>query len=115
MLIIKNWTNNSLQQQGITLKDGTVLYLTIYFRAIQQGWFITKLTWQTFSLYNLRITNNVNMLLAWKNVLPFGLACVTKDGREPSLLQDFSSGASTLYVLETADVESLDNILAGIS
>jgi hypothetical protein len=113
MIQIENWTSDPLQQQGVTLSDGTVLTLLIYYRPNQLGWFIQSLTWQNFTVTGLRITNNINLLLQWKNLLNFGLACTTVDGREPALIQDFSSGASTLWILEAADVLSLDTILAG--
>jgi hypothetical protein len=117
VLIIENWTSNALQQQGITLSDGSVLQLEIYFREQQQGWFITSLTWSAtgFTVTGLRVTNNINILQQWKNILPFGLACVTSDGVEPSNIQDFSSGNSVLYVLEIADLQALETALESAS
>ena len=113
MLEIENWTSDPWQTQSITLSDGSVVTIEIYYRQTQQGWFITSLTWQSFTVYGLRITNNINILLQWKDLLPFGLACVTADGREPSLIQDFSSGASVLYILESTDLADANSILAG--
>jgi len=117
MLQIQNWTTDVDQTQAITLPDGSLLTIEIYFREQQQGWFISSLTWSTtgFTISGLRITNNVNILLQWKNLIPFGLACFTTDGYEPSLQQDFSSGASTLYILTAAEVTQLNLLLVGAS
>jgi hypothetical protein len=115
VLQIQNWTTDTDQTQAIVLQDGSLMTLEIYFRQQQQGWFIKSLVWSTtgFTVTGLRITNNPNMLLQWKNIIPFGLACFTTDGYEPSLQQDFSSGASILYVLTSAEVAQLDGLLAG--
>ena len=115
MLLIQGWTTDVNQTMTVTLPDGSLMTLVLYYSAQQLGWFIKTLSWNNFTLYGIRITNNVNMLLSWRNLLNFGLACLTPSGYEPSQPQDFYSAASKLYVLETADVEQLNNVLAGIS
>lgn len=114
MLKIQNWTTDTDQTQSIVLPDGSLMTLELYFREQQQGWFIKSLVWSKtgFTVQGLRITNNINMLLQWRNLIPFGLACLTSAGYEPSLQQDFSSGASVLYVLTQAEVVQLDELLA---
>lgn len=114
---IQNWTTDTDQTQAITLPDGSLLTLEIYFREQQQGWFIKSAVWSTtgFTVTGLRITNNVNMLLQWKNLINFGLACFTSDGYEPSLQQDFASGSSILYVLTAADVANVNAALAKVA
>lgn len=113
MYLIQNITSDSLQSQNITLEDGSIISLTIYFRPMQYGWFINSLAYKDFTLNGLRITNNPNMLYQWKNLLPFGLACFSKSNREPSLQEDFSSGASNLYILTSDEVEEYTEIISG--
>jgi hypothetical protein len=112
MNLISNWTDNALQQQKIVLTDGSIVTLQLYFRPQQQGWFLQEVAWGTFVVQEIRITNNVNLLLSWRNLIPFGLACITAGGREPSLPQDFSSGASQLYVLTPTDLATFNATLA---
>lgn len=103
MLLIQQITSNPLQKQTLVLPDGTTLIMTMYFRPMQLGWFINNLTYGTFALNGLRITNNPNMLNQWRNLIPFGLGCFSTANREPSLQEDFSSGASKLYILTAAE------------
>lgn len=103
MKLIQQITDNPLQKQRFTLENGTSFTMTIYFVPLQQGWFITNLTYQTFVLNGLRITNSVNMLNQFINLIPFGIACVSVANREPSLQEDFSSTNSKLYVLNHAE------------
>lgn len=111
MFLIKGLTSDALQTQNLVLPDGTVIALTIYFRDMQLGWFINQLTWGSFTIQGLRITNSPNMLNQWRNLIPFGLSCVTAGGREPSLQQDFSSGTSNLFILTQAEVTAYANFL----
>lgn len=81
--------------------------MTIQYAAQQYCWFILSLTYApaNFSLSGMQITANPNMLLQWQNSLPFGLACFVAGNREPTQLQDFSSGAAQLFILSQAEVE----------
>ncbi len=104
-------SDNALQKQSLLLEDGTVFSITMYFVPLQTGWFITELTYGTFIIRSLRITNSVNMLNQFRNLIPFGLACLSTANREPSFQQDFSSGASKLYILTQAECEEYAEIL----
>lgn len=112
MFLIQQVTNNPNQKQTLVLQDGTSLTMTIQFVPMQYGWFITELTYQTFTLRGLRVTNSPNMLHQFRNQLPFGLACFSSANREPSQQDDFSSGASTLYLLSAAEVQQYTEFLA---
>ncbi len=112
MLLIRQITASALQKQSLVLGDGTQFTITMYFRPQQQGWFINELTYGTFILRGLRITNSPNMLNQWRNLLPFGLGCFSAASREPSLQEDFLSGNSKLYVLTQAEVVEYAEFLA---
>ena len=114
MNLIQQITNDSFQKQNLILQDGTTLSMTLYFVPMQYAWFITELSYQpsNFVLNGLRVTNYPNMLQQWKNILPFGLGCFSTQDREPSQQQDFSSGASKLYILTSEEVEEFTEFLA---
>lgn len=113
MFQVQNITQDAFQKQTMILPDGSSLVLTIYFRPLQQGWFLENITHNDFSLNGLRITNSPNMLHQFKNQINFGLACFSMNDREPSLPQDFSSGASVLYVLTEDEVNAYTEFLSG--
>lgn len=104
MYLVNQITADPYQRRTLVLDDGTTFTLTMYFAPMQLCWFITSFIYGDFELNGFRITNNPNMLYQWRNKLPFGLACISNAGREPQLQQDFSSGASKLYVLSEAEV-----------
>ncbi len=106
MKLIQKITSDPFQQQTILLDDGTAFTIELYYRPLQKGWFITNLTYNSFVLTGVRVSNNPNILYQFKNKLPFGLACFSAQSREPMLQEDFSSGASNLFVLSTAEVDA---------
>jgi hypothetical protein len=111
MFLIQQITTDPAQKQTLILPDGTSLSLTIQFVPMQYGWFITSLVYQSFTLNGLRITNSPNMLHQFRNQIPFGLACFSNNNREPSQQQDFSSGASQLYILSAEEVAQYTELL----
>jgi hypothetical protein len=113
MYALSNITDDYAQTQNIVLPDGTQILMTVYFIQQQYGWFITSLAYEAFLLQGYRITNSPNMLHQYRNLIPFGLACYSANDREPSQLQDFSSGASQLFVLTPAEVQAYTDFLNG--
>lgn len=113
MYLIQNLTTAPLQKQTLILPDGTAMTMTVYFVPLQYAWFITELTYKTFTLNGLRITVSPNMLRQFKNKIPFGLGCfANKVSREPTLQQDFSSGAFSLFILDRVEVAAYEALLA---
>lgn len=113
MFQVQNITSDSRQIQTLVLPDGTQILIELYFMSQQLGWFITNLVYGNFVLNNLRITISPNMLYQWRNKLPFGLACFTDQNREPTQLEDFSSGAAKLFVLTQEEVTYYAEYLSG--
>ena len=113
MFQVQNLTGDSRQKQTLVLPDGSLIGLTIYFVPMQLGWFITELTYGSFVLNGIRITNSPDMLYQFRNQIPFGLACFSQSDREPSQQLDFVSGASSLYVLTADEVNQYLEFLSG--
>jgi len=113
MQLIQNITNGPLQTQTIYLPDGSSFTMTLYFVPLQQGWFITSLSYLTFTLQGLRITVSPNMLNQFQNQIPFGLACFSAQNREPSQQNDFSSNACQLLLLNADEVAQYQEFLEG--
>jgi len=111
MYPIQNITSDPLQSMTVNLYNGQPVQLTIYFIPQQAGWFITSLSYGTFTLNGLRITNSPNFLYQFKNIIPFGMGCNSTQNREPSQQQDFYSGANVLFLLDNQEVEEVTEFL----
>lgn len=109
--LIQQVTADSFQQQTLILPSGETFLLQLYFMPMQYAWVITTLVYGDFILNGFRISNSPNMLQQYRNQIPFGIACFSTQNREPSQLQDFSSGASKLYVLTAEEVQEYQDFL----
>lgn len=106
-------TANFAQKQTMILPDGATFDLTIAFKPQQQGWFISSLVYGDFSVYGMRITVFPNILNQYRNQLPFGIACFSQASREPMLQDDFATFSANLYLLTSAEVQTVADLLSG--
>lgn len=113
MLKIDAITSDPYQKHTLFLPSGKSLSIIIYFRPLQYGWFIEELIYEEFEVRGIRICNLPNILLQFINQIPFGLACFSRDNREPTLQEDFISGASELFLLDEPEKEEYLRILRG--
>jgi hypothetical protein len=114
MFLIQKVTDAPNQKQTLVLDNGVSFSLALYYRPLQQGWYINELIYgDSFTLQGIRVTNQPNMLFQFKNKIPFGLCCITDGGREPSQQQDFSSGIAKLYVLDADEVAEYTRYVQG--
>ena len=113
---ITSITDAPNQQMTISLQDGTKLSMSFGYSKENYGWYFTNLNWNNgvWVECGRRIVNSGNMLRQYKNILTFGLACFTAGNREPTQIEDFSSGASSLYVLTPAEVLAFESYLQGL-
>lgn len=113
MRLLNNLTNDTQQILTIVLEDGTPIPASLQYISNQQGWFIS-LSHPLLTLTNRRIVASPNMLRAFREIIPFGLACTTTDGYEPIYVDDFSSARASLYTLNKQDIIIVEStILSG--
>lgn len=113
MLKITAVTADPYQKHTLSLPNGNSVTFFLRYRPQQFGWFVEELTYEDLVIRNIRITVSPNILFQFINQLPFGLACFSKDSREPTLQQDFSSGAATLYILTEEESQEYLRVVRG--
>lgn len=113
MFAIQQITNDALQEQTLLLpSNGAPIVLTLNYVPLQYMWLIKRITYGDFVAENIRICVSPNMLYQFKNLIPFGIACYSQASREPTLQQDFISGAAKLYLLTEEEVAAYTEFLA---
>lgn len=100
-------TSDAAQRYQILLDDQTVIDFSLRYVDNLRGWFYS-ITYGDFSLSNQRVITGPNMLRKYRDIIPFGLCCITTDGHEPVLITDFSSGRAAFYVLNSSDVSEVE-------
>lgn len=117
MYTITSVNNSAKQTQKLILPNGKEADFYIEYKPMQLGWFLTftynESATESFTVSNIRIVTSPNMLHQFKNLIPFGLACVVAGNQEPLLKDDFSSGRAKLYILDDAEVQAFEDFLSG--
>lgn len=98
------------QQFQVLLPNGRTFSIYLEYKPLQTGWFC-GISYGTFSVSAIRVTQSYNLLAQFSNLLPFGLACFTQTGREPFFLEDFQSGNAALCVLTAEELLNLEDFL----
>ncbi len=109
---IDNLTAARSQITRIPLPDGTLVTFTVNFNATTQRWMVDVLH-EDFETRGVGIVVGPNILRAFRETIPFGLACTTTDGADPVLVDDFISGRATLFLLDSAEVGQVETTIMG--
>lgn len=112
MLLINNISNNAYQQFVLTGIPSLQIDMTLRFLPRVQTWMMDiSYTTQQFSFTadGIAVQCSPNVLRKWRNIIPFGISCITQSGLDPYQLTDFSSGASNLYLLNATDVTTIED------
>jgi hypothetical protein len=109
MNLIDSITSDANQEINVVLDNGTRIVLTIIYKTNQSGWFYSISYGSIFNVNNRRVVTSPNMLRAFRDILPFGLACATDDGSEPVFIDDFSTGRAKMYSLNETDIANVES------
>lgn len=101
------------QNVVIVLDDGTKINLVLNYYSNQSGWFYSfNYNNGQFIVNNRRLVTSPNMLYAFQNIIPFGIAVTTTDGYEPIFIDDFITGRASFYVLNQLDVAGITTAIS---
>ena len=103
-------TDSASQSFTLNLPGGSNVAFSLWYSDGQQGWYYS-LIYGNFSLNNRRIVVGANLLRAFRNLLPFGLAVTTTDGYEVITQEDFANGRASLYLLDSDDVDEVESTI----
>lgn len=111
MRLINEITSEPKQNHTFALEDGTEIKIQFNYWENQSGWFMT-FTWGEKTFSNRRIVTSPNMLRQFRDLIPFGFACIVEEKGEPIFKDDFETGRAKFYLLNSDDVQSVeDNII----
>jgi hypothetical protein len=97
----------------LTIADpntGSPISLTLTYRPRVQSWF-ADISFKTFILKGFRLTRYPNILQAYKNIIPFGLGVAVTDQFDPWMINDFTSGRCTLFLLLSSEVATVQSAI----
>ncbi len=109
---IDNITDQASQETQVVLDDGSVAILDLYFDGATQHWRM-DITHPLLEVQGINICNFPNILRPWRNLINFGIACITTSGQDPVNVDDFTNGNAALFTLNAADVLAAETTIFG--
>lgn len=105
MIQITNISTDAHQKTTVLLADNTSVVITLDFLPATGRW-VASVTRDLFSLKSVALCVHPNLLRSYRQVIPFGLACVASDGVDPFDIEDFESERIKLYILDNTNGET---------
>ncbi len=109
MKIISEISSDPKQVLDVVTEDNQIFELKLEFSDQQQGWFYSINFDDTVIINGSRIITGPNILRAFKEILPFGIAIGTNDKTEPFLIDDFTSERVTMFLLTAEEVDQVES------
>ena len=107
MRLLNKITDKASQRYFLTGNPGQRIVMDLRFLSSQSLWSM-DLSWNGVSIKNIQVVASPNILRKFSNVIPFGIACVTKDGLDPYFIDDFSTKRASFYLLSEEDVAVIE-------
>ena len=112
MNLLSGLTDDPAQNVTITLPDGSTAILSLDYSPQQLGWFFgVQYPTNAFAVTGQRLCAFPNVLQQFQNAIPFGMACVTQGGVEPTGQETFVDGTTDLYLLSPNDVVYVNDVV----
>lgn len=107
MLYLNKLSSDPFQSVIIPAIDGKNANCVFRFLPTQKRWMI-DITYGDFILKGYYISCAPNFLRKFRNIIPFGMACITTHGFDPYDVNEFENQTSFLYLLDKEDVQTVE-------
>lgn len=108
---ITGLTTDPKQQFDAVIEGYDVATIYLEWKPNQTGWFINVI-WDTFAVYNLRVTTSFNILYQFKDIIPFGIR-IDGIGLVDPVTDDAWTKYNQFYILDESDKQSVEDFLNG--
>jgi hypothetical protein len=112
MLLLNGLTNDAMQQATLDGIPGLSINIALRYMPRIQIWNM-DVSYNDFIAQGIPILCGPNILRQWRNIIPFGMACTNLYDLDPYTLEDFINGNSSLYLLDSPDVQYVENNIFG--
>lgn len=107
MKYLNKITADAYQKSFLTGNAGQRIAMTLRFMPSQNMWMM-DLQSGDFVCNGIHVVSSVNLLRNYKNVIPFGISCITLDSLDPYYIDDFAKQRCSLFLLTAAEVEIIE-------
>ena len=104
---ITSLTDEPKQLHQLVLENNETAEFSLYYSARQESWYV-DLVYKDLTINCLKVVLSPNTIRNFKRLLPFGIAFLSNGDVEPFQLDDFTSGRVQMYVLNSEEVQQVE-------
>jgi hypothetical protein len=108
--ILTTLTENAYQSLSFVTEKGEEVNLTFRYIPSQETWFV-DVDSDSLTIHGLALQAFVNLLDPYHNLISWGLYVWSKDGFDPWMVDDFSTGRIKVAVIEDFEYEVIQEFL----
>lgn len=107
MRLLNKINSQANQRFFLTGNPGPRIVMNLRYLPTQQIWMM-DLERDGWEARGIMVVGSPNILRAFKNEIPFGIACRTDNGLDPYFVDQFQNGTAQLYLLTADEVEQVE-------
>jgi hypothetical protein len=107
MRFLNKITNAPSQRFFLTGNPGQRIIMDLRYLPTQQLW-LMDIEYENFTVKGIAVLSSPNLLRNYRNIIPFGIACLSSGGLDPYFIDDFTAGNAAMYLLDSADVAAVE-------
>jgi len=113
MLLINSITNDPIQQMVLDGIPGIQVTVVLRFMPRIQIWNM-DVSYTNFIADGIPLVCSPNLLRQWRNIIPFGIGITNNYHLDPYTINDFSTGVSQFYLLDSTDVANIEQTIYSV-
>lgn len=104
---ITTLTNEPNQRHQLVLDNNETVDFRLYYSSRMQAWYY-DFTYKDLTVNCSKVTLSPNALRNFRRIITWGLAFIANGDVEPFQIDDFSSGRVKMYVLNSEDIQTVE-------
>ena len=110
---VTSFTEASFQRQQIPLDDGETIDFLLYYLPTQHSWYF-DFTYNNYTSRGNKVVLSPNTLRHLRKIIPFGIGFMAQSNVEPYSISDFSSNRIQMFVLNSDDVQEIEETIYNV-
>lgn len=110
MEIITSITSEPRQKFIIKLDNNEFVTMRLYYYSSQESWYF-DFEYNDYISNGNKVVLSMNALRHLRNIIPFGIAFLSGSNAEPFQLEDFVNGNVLMVLLNSDDVQEIEDIV----
>lgn len=107
MKVVSSITNQPKQTFNVTLDDNSVVIFNLYYLMTQEAWYF-DFQYNDYKSNGNKVVLTLNAIRHLRDRLPFGIGFISESNADPFDLNDFQNNKVFMTILNSEEVEEIE-------